>query len=162
MLKSPLIGLAALLLAPAAALAAPIGPVATINITAAPTLKADAKVLSDRDIDELTKSLRASVQHSLTKANALSDRGGVLDIQLVKAKPTRPTFTQLSANTGLSMRSAYIGGMEVAGTYTAPDGTVTPVKYHWEPIDISEARFGTTWTDAERGFDYFASSLTHG
>jgi hypothetical protein len=165
MLKSPLIGLAAmaLVLAPAvAASAAPIGPVATINISAAPTLRADTKVLNGRDIDQLTASLRESLQRSLTKAHALSDRGGVLDIQLVKAKPTRPTLTQMSNNTGLSMASIYVGGMEVAGTYTAPDGTVTPVKYHWEAFDISEARYGVTWTDAERGFDNFASSLTRG
>ena len=165
MLKSSLIGLAAttLVLGPAAtAFAAAIGPVATVNITAAPTLRADTKVLSDRDIDELTKSLRESVQHSLAKAHALSDRGGTLDIQLVKAKPTRPTFTQMSNNTGLSMASVYIGGMEVAGTYTAPNGAVTPVKYHWEALDIRDARYGATWTDAERGFDDFARSLTHG
>jgi hypothetical protein len=165
MLKSSLIGLAAITLglAPAGvAFAAAIGPVATINITAAPALRADTKVLSDRDINDLTASLRESLQRSLTKAHVLSDRGGVLNIQLVKAKPTRPTFTQMGANTGLSPRSVYIGGMEVAGTYTAPDGTVTPVKYHWEAFDISEARFGTTWSDAERGFDYFASSLTRG
>jgi hypothetical protein len=161
MLKSSLVGLAALALAPAAAFAAPIGPVATINVTAAPALHADTKVMSDRDIDLLTKSLRESVQHSLTKAHALSDGGGVLDIQLIKAKPTRPTLTQMSNNIGLSMNSVYVGGMAVTGTYTAPDGTVTPVKYHWEAFDIRDARYGTTWTDAEQGFDYFASSLTH-
>jgi hypothetical protein len=162
MWKPMLVAAAALAMTPALAAAAAIGPVASLHVTAGPALLADTKVLDARDADQLTESLRRSVQRSLDKAHAVSDQGGVLDIQLVKARPTRPTMTQMSHRPGLSMQSLYTGGMDVTGTYTARDGAVTPIKFHWEAFDLRDAQYGATWTDAERGFDRFAISLTRG
>lgn len=145
---------------PLSALAAPIGPVSAIHVTAGPEVAADTKVVDQRDIDYLTTELHRSLERNFKRTHDLSDQGGVLDIQLVKAEPSRPTLTQMSRNTGLSMRSVSRGGMAVTGTYTAADGTVTPVKFQWESFDIRDSIHGSTWSDAEEGFDRFAVSLT--
>ena len=164
MLKQSLGVVAASILLACAGLAqaAAIGPVAAVHVTASPDMAKDAKVIGPRDIDELTTSLKKTLESRFKAKQMVSDKGGVLDVVILKATPSRPTFTQLVNNVSLSMESYGLGGMEVAGTYTAADGKVTPVKFHYEAPDIRDAPFGWTWQAAEDGFNHFAMSLTQG
>jgi len=144
-----------------AAQAAPIGEVATINITIGSDLASKSKVLDQREFDYLQRDLRHSVESRLARSGALGPQGGTLDLVIEDAVPNKPTMKQLSRNVGLSYSHSFgIGGAKVSGVYTAPDGTRTPVNYSWYEHDIRQAKYASQWQDAGRTFDLFAHSLT--
>lgn len=162
MFKKTLFSLAAaaVIAAPALASAAPVGPVAKINITIGPELAAKKKDFSRRDFETLTDELRSSVENQLKRKGRLDASGGVLDLVIEDAKATRPTLQQMSERPGLSYESFSLGGMELTGTYRAVDGTATPLKYSWYESDIRNAPYGWTFQAARDGFQRFAMTLT--
>ena len=88
--------------------------------------------------------------------------GGRLELTLVDVKPNRPTFKQLGDKPGLSMESFGVGGAAIEGRAISMDGVVTPVRYKWYETDIRQARFSSTWSDAQHAIDRFAAQLGHG
>ncbi len=150
---------AALLLAGSAttAFAAP----ASVSVTVGPELQAKAaKDFGQRDIDDLAKELRTSVEKRLAKTGAYD--GARIELQLTDAKPNRPTFKQMSDRPGLSFESFSIGGAKIDGHAIAPDGHVTPLSYSYFEPDIRWARLAGTWSDAQWTIDRFAYRLGRG
>jgi hypothetical protein len=156
LLSTTLVALAAT----AAAHAAPLGPVADINITVGPELTKATEKFDQRDLDFLKAELRESVERELAKSGG--EAGGRLDLVIEDAKPNRPTMRQMSRTPGLSFESRSIGGADITGTYTSADGVSTPVSYSWYESDLRNVRAASTWSDAEATFDRFARRLAKG
>lgn len=142
--------------------AAPLGPVATINVTIGPDLQKKADEYGQRDLDELAADLRDSVERTLKRGGGLSPSGGTLDLVIEDALPNRPTMRQMSIKPGLSYESFGIGGAKVGGVLTGPDGKKTSVGYGWYETDIRWSQAASTWMDAENTFDRFARRLVTG
>ena len=111
-----------------------------------------------RDLDKLTARLKTHMEARLEKNGiAVSDDATtVLNLVIIDAKPNRPTFTQISKDSSLSMRSFGIGGAEFEGTLVSPSGKQGMVSYKWFENDIRDAAYGGTWSDANRAIDRFA------
>lgn len=113
----------------------------------------------ERDLNKLAARLEKKMQRQLTKrgAGVSDDAGTVLRLVITDARPTRPTFRQLSKEPGLSYRSFGTGGATIEGQLIASDGTsLGDLSYAWYEDDIRDAAFGGTWTDANRALDRFA------
>jgi hypothetical protein len=78
-------------------------------------------------------------------------------VTIEDARPNRPTFEQMSRDTGLSLQSFGIGGAEMSGELLSAGGqSLGQMSYAWYENDIRDAQFGGTWSDAYRAFDKFA------
>jgi hypothetical protein len=156
------VSLIALLAAPAlTGFRAPPIPVSSVSVTIGPKLQAKAREYGQRDLDQLAQELK----HDIERAAAGSGRGGPggvrLELEIVDAKPSRPTYAQMSANPSLSMRSVSTGGATVRGVEHGPRGD-RPVTYSYYESDIRNERAAATWTDADRAFDMFAREYAAG
>lgn len=146
----------------AAAQAAPLGPVADVNVTIGPKLQAQADQYGQRDLDYLAAELRESVQKALQRSGGLSADGATIDLVLEDAMPNRPTFRQMVNKPGLSYESYGIGGARITGVLTTADGRQVPLGYGWYESDIRWSQSAGTWMDAENTFDRFARRLANG
>ena len=142
--------------------AAPLGPVAAINVTIGPELQAQAKTYGQKDLDGLAVELRESVQQALERSGGLSASGGSLDLVIEDAIPNRPTMRQMSLKPGLSYESFGIGGARITGVLTTADGRQIPLAYRWYETDITWSQAASTWMDAENTFDRFARRVVSG
>jgi hypothetical protein len=148
---------AALLASAGVAFAAP----ASVTVSIGPELQAKAaNTLGVRDVNELADELRTAVQKRLEKTNRYD--GARIELVLVDAKPTRPTFKQLGDSPGLSYSSFGRGGAAIEGRAIAPDGAVTPLSFKDYEADLRQSRLGSTWSDAQMTIDRFAYYLGRG
>lgn len=114
----------------------------------------------ERDLQRLTERLQSKIEHKFAKKNiAVTDTATtVLRVTIENVKPNRPTFEQLSRETGLSFQSFGIGGAEITSELIAAGGnSLGSIDYTWYETDIRDAQFGGTWTDAYRAFSRYAS-----
>jgi len=142
--------------------AAPLGPVADINITIGPKLQEQADEYGQRDLDYLVADLRDSVESALARKGGLSPDGGTLDLVIEDAVPNRPTMRQMNLKPSLSYESFGIGGARIGGVLTTADGQKIPVGYRWYETDIRWSTAAGTWMDAQNTFDRFARRLANG
>lgn len=143
------------------AIAQPVSSVPAVEITVGPDLaKKASEDYGSREIDRLTIELRKDVERELARTGVLA--GGRVELTLVDVKPNRPTMKQLGDRPGLSYESFGVGGVKIEGRAVSLDGEITPIRYSWYETDIRDARYGGTWSDAERGFNQFASRLGRG
>lgn len=157
--------LATLLIAAGAAVVAqarPLPAVSQINITIGPKLQSKADDYGPREFEYLKGALRNEIERELGKAGLVAPDGATLDLIIEDATPNRPTFAQMVDRPGLSFQSISIGGAEVSGVMTGPDGGQTPLHYRWFESDLGNTLAASTWTDAERAFDRFARGLVKG
>lgn len=141
----------------AAAHAAP----AAVDVTVGPELMAKAeKTYGVRDAHDLADALRKDVSQRLARTGAYD--GARIELVIADARPNRPTFKQLGATPGLSMRSIAIGGATIDGRIVAADGRVTPVHYRYYSPTLRDALTTSTWGDAEWTFSRFAHELGRG
>ncbi len=147
-MKSVLIALAALVAVPAASAA---------EIAVSFGEKFAEKLEEDYGLRE-GEYLSGRITRDLTRELA---RAGVdvarVDVTILDAKPSRPTFKQAGDTPGLdTFRSVSIGGMDVAATaYDAAGNPVGELTYDWYETDIRYAGL-TTWDDASRASSRFA------
>src|SRR5262249_50880096 len=94
--------------APAVAAAAP--RVSEVHVRIGPQLEAKAKEYGQRDLDELSRDLKSSIERALAAKGRMGADGGRLEVTITDATPNRPTFAQLGRNPSLSMRSIGVGG----------------------------------------------------
>lgn len=147
-MKAP--ALAILLLA-----GAPMALAAEIAVTYSPEFT--EKLEKDYGMRE-GEFLASRIERDLTRQ---LERAGVdvarIDVTILDARPSRPTFKQGGDTPGLDMfRSVSTGGMKLQAT--AYDAAGTPVgehEYRWFENDIRNAGL-TTWQDAGRASDRFA------
>jgi hypothetical protein len=134
---------------------------AQVQVVIGPKLQLEAeRTLGKGDVDRLARDLERQVARELERTGVLS--GARLELTLVDAKPTRPTFKQLGDKPGLSTRSFGLGGASIEGRAIAVDGAITPIAYKWYETDIRFAPYGVTWSDANTAFGKFAHRLARG
>lgn len=110
-----------------------------------------------READYLTKSVVTDINQELAKRGVDVSR---IDITIVDAKPTKPTFKQLGDRPGLDYGgSVSRGGMDMNATaYDAGGNVINDLDYDWYAVDIRDAG-PTTWYDAKRASERFARKL---
>jgi hypothetical protein len=155
-MRTLVIATAALIASGSAALAAP----ATVTVSVGPEMQKKVDKYGARDVDQLTKRLKQTVERALARTGAYED--GRVDVTLVDALPNRPTFKQLGDTPGLSFESFGVGGAEIEAQAVSADGRATPVKFRWSETDIRWMPMRWTWSDAENTFDRFARKLSRG
>lgn len=114
----------------------------------------------DRELERLSQRLQSKIETKFAKKGiSVSDTAPTtLRVTIESAKPNRPTFEQLSRETGLSFKSIGIGGAEITSELIAAGGSsLGTIDYTWYENDIRDARFRGTWGDAYRAFDRYAS-----
>ncbi len=114
----------------------------------------------EKDLQRLTDRLQSKIEQKFTKKGlTISDNAPtILRVTLENAKPNRPTFEQLSRESGLSFKSFGIGGAEITSELIADGGrSLGTIDYKWYENDIRDAQFGGTWTDANQAFRRYAS-----
>lgn len=150
-MKTAFIGLVSLALMPAAY-------AGDIHITFSEEMVED---LQDdygmREADYLTEQLREDITQEF---DGKLDMYGDITVEIVDAKPNRPTFQQMGDTPGLSMRSVSLGGAKLTGSIEDLDGNVISVTdYRYYENDIRAVVGRATWSDANRAFDRFARKL---
>lgn len=143
----------------AAAVLLGLGPVASateISVTLGPDFT--EKLTEDygmREGDYLAERVRQDMQRAIDKSGADVAR---VDVTILDAKPSRPTFKQGGDTPGLDMfRSVSLGGMKLKAVSYDAAGTMTDdFEYKWFESDIRQAGL-TTWQDASRASSRFAS-----
>lgn len=154
--------LVALLAIPAlTAFRAPPIPVSSVTVTIGPKLQAKAREYGQRDLDQLRQELKTDVERAVAHEGRSGPGGVRLELEIVDAKPSRPTFAQMGHNPSLSMRSIYTGGATIRGVEHGPRGD-RQISYSWYESDIRNERGSVTWTDASRAFDMFAHDYAAG
>jgi hypothetical protein len=87
-------------------------------------------------------------------------RGYHVTVEVLDARPNRPTFKQMGDRPGLSFQSFGIGGASLRAVVRAPDGRVAePLSYSWYETDITQSFYQSTWGDASTAIDGFARRL---
>jgi len=145
-----------------AAQAAPLAPVAEVNVTIGAELQDKADQYGQRELDYLARDLRESVIQAINRRGGLVPSGGTLDLVIEDAVPNRPTMRQMSKTPGLSFESFGIGGARVSGVLKTADGQTLPVSYRWYESDIRWSISAGTWSDAQTTFDRFGRRLADG
>jgi hypothetical protein len=134
----------------------PVAGATEINVSLAPDFT--EKLTEDyglREGDYLAESVRRDLQRALERAGADVAR---VDVTILDAKPSRPTFKQGGDSPGLDMfRSVSLGGMKLSAVaYDASGEASEPFAYDWYEHDIRQAGI-TTWQDAKRASSRFAT-----
>jgi hypothetical protein len=89
----------------------------------------------------------------------LSGRDVRIELSIIDAKPTRPTFEQTARTPGLdSFRSVSVGGAELLGVIRDASGAeIATVEHRYFAQDLYMAQFhANTWGDARRSMRRFA------
>lgn len=120
-----------------------------------------ARELGRDEVAEQARALEARLERELSSNPAYD--GARIHLVLTDVAPNRPTRQQLSDTPGLDyIRSFSIGGAAIEGEITTADGQVRPIQYDWYSHDIRDARFQSTWQDADRAFMRFSRRLAEG
>jgi len=147
--------------APAAADRMRPPPSAIVSVTLSDQLREKAaSTYGLTELEALADELEDEVARELARTGVMI--GGRVELVLEDAKPNRPTRKEMSDRPGLSFRSFSVGGASITGRTVSFDGKVTPIRYDWYATDITDARHGSVWADAERTFDSFARRLSRG
>lgn len=113
----------------------------------------------ERDLNKLAARLEEKMERRLSKEGvSLDDQATtVLRLVITDAKPNRPTFKQMSKETGLSFRSYGTGGASFEGQLVNASGqSLGDMSYAWYETSIRDAAHSSTWSDAHRAMDFFA------
>lgn len=134
---------------------APAAAATEISVTYSPEFT--EKLADDYGVREgeyLSERVRTDLEREFAKAGIDPAR---VEVTIVDAKPSRPTFKQAGDTPGLdTFRSVSIGGMDVSAiAYDAAGNPVGELTYDWYETDIRYAGI-TTWDDASRASSRFA------
>jgi hypothetical protein len=107
-----------------------------------------------REGEVLAGRVERDLTRQLNRRNVEVSR---IEVTILDARPSRPTFKQGADRPGLDMfRSVSIGGMKLkAVAFDAAGQPVGDLEYRWFESDIRNAGL-TTWQDAGRASDRFA------
>lgn len=135
--------------------AAPVALAGEINVTYSPEFT--EKLEDDYGVKEgeiLAGHIQRDLSRELEKAGLDVAR---IDVTILDARPSRPTFEQGKNEPGLDMfRSVSVGGMKLQAVALDASGATTgELEYDWYETDIRNAGL-TTWHDAQRASDRFA------
>ena len=135
---------------------------AEVTVTLGDRLEREAgRELVHAEVAEQARALEARLERELASNPAYE--GARIHLVLTDVAPNRPTRQQLSDTPGLDyIRSFSVGGAAIEGEITTADGQVRPVRYDWYSHDIRDARYQSTWQDADRAFMRFSRRLAEG
>jgi len=135
---------------------------AEVTVTLGDRLEREAgRELGHAEVAEQARALEARLERELASNPAYE--GARIHLVLTDVAPNRPTRQQLSDTPGLDyIRSFSVGGAAIEGEITTADGQVRPVRYDWYSHDIRDARYQSTWQDADRAFMRFSRRLAEG
>lgn len=135
---------------------------AAINITIGDQLESEAaQRLGPAEVFQRARILEDRLAQALA-SNPVYD-GAHINLVLTDVAPNRPTRHQLSHTPGLDyIRSYSVGGAAIEGEIITADGQVHPVRYDWYSPSIRDARYQSTWQDADRAFTRFSRQLADG
>ncbi|MFU8820177.1 MAG: hypothetical protein ACNA8G_01365 [Gammaproteobacteria bacterium] len=145
--------------------AAPPQAIALGEISVGPALAAKADEYGGRDLEQLVERMRGELERELARIGRLAGPeagAAVLNVVIDDATPNRPTMQQQASVTrSLDPRSVFVGGAKVSATLLDSGGaTLGRFAYAWQTTpDIRQSEFATTWTDAHRTLDRFATRL---
>lgn len=112
-----------------------------------------------RDLNALKDDVAEELSEDFAKANiTVSDTAAYeLRVTLVDAKPTRPTFKQMSKQPGLSFQSLGNGGATFeAQIIDASGNVVSTSEYDWYETRFGDNIGSSTWSDARRAIKRFS------
>jgi hypothetical protein len=111
-----------------------------------------------RDLDRLVERLERKMTEQFEKngIEVNDEATTVLNLVITDSDPNRPTFEQMSKSVSLSSQSFGLGGAEFEGSLVSGDAELGTLAYAWYESDIRDARYGGTWSDANRAIDRFA------
>ncbi len=135
---------------------APAAVAAEINVSYGPDFAQKlTEDYGEREGTYLSERVKKDLESELARAGVDVAR---IDVTILDAKPSRPTFKQAGDKPGLDMmRSVSLGGMKLqAVAYDAAGNAREPFTYKWYESDINQAGL-TTWHDARRASVRFAS-----
>ena len=153
----------ALLLAAVGALV--LGAQAHADAVSTITLSPEARTAfhqkyGEREIATLSEAIRKSIARELAKRGIAESANLRIEVTLVDALPSRPTFQQMSDNVSLDMRSISNGGAELRARLVNGDGqTVSELTERWYESDIRSAFSRATWSDAQYAIRRFARKV---
>ena len=141
-----------------ALLLAPAAMAAEINVTVSEDFQ--TKLQDDygtREGDFLAKEVKEDLTYALDKAGVDTAR---IDVTILDAKPSKPTFKQLSDKPGLDFGlSKSLGGMKLSAIAYDEAGEKTgEYEYSWYEHDLRMSGI-STWYDAGRASRRFARNF---
>ncbi|MBD3768696.1 MAG: hypothetical protein IE925_01025 [Rhodobacterales bacterium] len=141
-----------------ALLLAPAAMAAEINVSISEDFQ--TKLQDDygtREGEYLSKEVKEDLTRELEKAGVDVAR---IDVTILDAKPSKPTFKQLGDKPGLDFgASRSLGGMKLSAVaYDAGDEKTKEYEYSWYEHDLRQTGF-TTWYDANRASNRFARNF---
>lgn len=133
-------------------------PVSIAPITIGQELADKADDIGEREFARLSEILRGDLEREL--AGHLGENGDVLHVTILDADPNHPTMQQMANRPGLSMESFSVGGASLEGELVSATGeTLETYSYAWRSYSINDVVGYSTWTDARRAFNRFASDV---
>lgn len=134
---------------------------AGVTVTIGPDLDRKSQELGREEVARQARELEHRLAAELAARGALD--GARIHLVLTDVAPNRPTQEQMRRTPGLShFHSFSIGGAAIEGEITTADGQVRPVRYDWYSPHIRDARYNSTWQDADRAFMNFSRRLADG
>ena len=113
----------------------------------------------EKDLNLLVEDLQEEFTMDLSKAglNIAEAAPFTLKLVITDARPSRPTFNQLSRQANLSIRSVGRGGATIEGQLIDASGVVIGTSsYRWYEDDIRDSYASGTWSEAKRAFSRYA------
>jgi hypothetical protein len=137
---------------------APNAAIAQERGTVTVTYAADLQERFDETYGEREKqTLEQAIDRRISP---LLQRGYSVELEILDARPNRPTFKELGDRSGLSFQSFGLGGASMRAIVRRPDGQASaPISYSWYEHDISQTVYQSTWGDAQTAIDRFSRRL---
>lgn len=115
-----------------------------------------------REGEYLQESIEKSIRDALTRAGVSDAAALSIDVTVVSADPTRPTFQQLGDTPGLDyFGSVSVGGAELTAVIRGANGQVLGnVDHRYYAHSLTEISYASgTWSDARRSIRRFATKV---
>lgn len=133
------------------------------NVTFSPELQTELEeTYGVREGEFLQDSIRRSIENALQRSGADLSRAATIDVTVIDADPSRPTFKELGDTPGLDyFHSIRVGGAELTAVIRDANGTVlSEVEHRRYAHTLNEVSFShSTWGDARRAIRTFAEKV---
>jgi hypothetical protein len=137
--------------------------ISAIHVSVGPKLEAKAHIYGDDDLTFLQNELEGDVQASLEDAGLTGPGGAKLELTIVDATASHPTFHEMADRPDLSVASPRLGGATIEAAIRYPNGRTRKLAYRWYESDFRDQALGAAiWSDAQAAFRAFARRLVRG
>lgn len=148
-------------------------PIGAINISVNPDIVGVERLSTSsmrdalvhpRDAEQLIDELRDELEGDLSRTGAYAPMVAApvatLNVEIVRATPTRPAMTENGRRRNLHFSSVSVGGAEIKADLIGPDGAaIGHFEYRWDDDAINQGIAIGEWSGADRAFSRFAARL---